>query len=355
MNGPMLPGLPEGPLTAWLERVLPELGAAEGWRAELISGGLSNITYRLHTSVKTIIIRRPPLGGVLASAHDMVREHRVLTALAGTGVPVPTVLAICTDKSVIGADFYAMDEVPGVVMRTSEDTARLTPETREAVSRELVDVLASIHSVSIEDTDLGDFSRPSGYVERQLGRWHEQSGQTILGKSTDMTRLFDGLTANIPPQQRTALLHGDFKLDNLMVSKHEPSTVLAVVDWELSTLGDPMADLGLALTYWHDLGDEERSRIPVARGVTSHEGFYSGAEFAGLYASKTATDLVQLEYFLAFGSFKLAAILAGVHSRYENGHTAGDYPDLTEAVPTLASRGLRHLANWRRSNQFTNG
>ena len=340
------PGLPREPFTRWAQTAVPQVGA--DWRAEVISGGLSNITYRLHSDAETVIVRRPPLGRLLPSAHDMTREHRVLSALQDTDVPVPRVLALCDDPEVAGAPFYVMAEVEGEVYREPEQTARLSPGQREALADDLVEVLARIHAVDLDATGLRDFGRPDGYLERQLRRWSAQWEASRTRDVEGMPDLLAALAQEQPTQTATTLVHGDYRLDNTLVTldaqPHGTPRVAAVVDWELSTLGDPLADLATWLTYWSGPG-EDGSAVPVAQGLTAHEGFPTGDEIAERYAARTGGDLSHLAFYRAFADWKLAVILEGVHSRYLAGKSMGEgYDRVGPAVPLLVERALGRLA-----------
>ncbi|TQJ49100.1 phosphotransferase family protein [Phycicoccus sp. SLBN-51] len=336
------PGLPQETFTRWASAKLPQLGDA--WRAEVISGGLSNLTYRVRGEQGTVIVRRPPLGKLLPSAHDMAREHRVLSALQGTDVPVPRVLALCDDPEVAGAPFYVMAEVDGVVFREPEQTARLSAEQRRDLADDLVEVLARIQAVDLEATGLADFGRHGGYVERQLRRWTAQWEASRTREVAGMPELLTALARQQPHQAETTLVHGDYRLDNTIISTDETPRVAAVVDWELSTLGDPLADLATWLTYWSGPG-EDGSAVPVAQGLTDLAGFPTGDEIAERYAARTGRDLSHLAFYRAFTDWRLAVILEGVHARYLAGKSLGEgYDRVGPAVPLLVDRALAHLA-----------
>lgn len=338
-----VPGLPRQEFTSWAASALPQVG--ERWQAEVISGGLSNITYRLVGDAQTVIVRRPPLGKLLPSAHDMGREHRVLAALQPTDVPVPEVLAFCDDPDVVGAPFYVMAEVEGVVYREPAQTAELSRAQRGTLSDNLVEVLAHIHGVDLDETGLRDFGRAEGYLERQLTRWTAQWDASRTREVSGMPALIEALAAGRPRHSETTLVHGDYRLDNTLVSQPDGiPTIAAVVDWELSTLGDPLADLATWLTYWSGPG-EDGSAVPVAQGLTGHEGFPSGDEVARRYAERTGRDLADLAFYRAFADFKLAVILEGVHARYLAGRSMGEgYDRVGPSVPKLVDRALAHLA-----------
>jgi aminoglycoside phosphotransferase (APT) family kinase protein len=339
-----LPGLSPVAFGEWLRRELPERIGAGEWDAELISGGLSNITYRVHLYSSTVIVRRPPLGELLPSAHDMSREYRVLGALAATSVPVPEVLKFCADPQVLGQPFYVMAEVPGVVLRSADDAARLTRSERANSTESFIGTLAALHTLEPAAVGLGDYGRPDGYCSRQIRRWGEQWARSNTRPLPGMNTLLSGLAEAVPTSPRDSIVHGDYRLDNMIVDPSDAYRVAAVLDWELSTLGDPLADLGMTLTYWHDPGDSERAEIPVAAGITAHNGFPTGRELAERYSKLTGIDLANMSFYLAFGAMKLAVILEGVHARYLAGRSVGKgYDKAGQAVPVLVSRGLRHL------------
>jgi aminoglycoside phosphotransferase (APT) family kinase protein len=342
-----VPGLPVVVLDPWLRESLPDVFGSQEWHAVLISGGLSNITYRLRVEDgRSVILRRPPLGGVLPSAHDMGREFRVLTALADTPVPVPAPLAFCADPDVLGSPFYVMRDVAGRVLRTRADTARLSPHERGVVADALISTLAALHAVEIDAVGLASYGRPEGYVVRQINRWATQWRASRTRELPDMDLLLTRLREGTPRRGDHAIVHGDFRLDNTIVDLNggQPH-IAAVIDWELSTLGDPLADLGMALTYWHDLGDSSRENIPIAVGVTAHEGFPTRRQLSQRYAGLTQRDLTELPFYLAFSSMKLAVILEGVRSRHASGHTvSAGYDEVGDPIPALVALGLSQLA-----------
>ncbi len=339
-----LPGLPSIAFDEWLRRELPGYIGSGDWTAELVFGGLSNIIYRVHLHNSTVIVRRPPLGELLPSAHDMSREYRVLSALAATSVPVPDVLKFCADPKVLGQPFYVMAEVPGVVLRSADDTAALAKTARASSAESFIETLAELHTLEPAAVGLGDYGRPEGYCSRQIRRWGEQWERSNTRPNPDMDALLAGLARAVPPSPRNSIVHGDYRLDNVIVDPSNSYLVAAVLDWELSTLGDPLADLGMTLTYWHDLGDVERAEIPIAAGITAHDGFPTGRELAETYSKLTGIDLSNMSFYLAFAAMKLAVILEGVNARYLAGRSVGNgYDKAGQAVPVLVARGLRHL------------
>lgn len=338
-----IPGIDLAALRPWLAEHAG-LDAGEDLRAELIAGGRSNLTYRLTSDDATFVLRRPPLGHVLPTAHDMGREYRVLSALSGTDVPVPRPLGLCEDTSVIGAPFYVMEYVAGRVLRTADDAADVDEARAGEICEELARTLAAIHTVDVEAVGLRDFGRPDGYLERQLRRWQRQWDSSKTRELPAYDTLVARLARHLPAGGRAALVHGDYRLDNALVRFDPEPRVAAVVDWEMSTLGDPLADLGLTLTYWADSGDADRAQVPVGATVTAAPGFWSGGRFAARYAELTGTDTGDIAYYVAFGHFKLAVVLEGIHARYLQNATVGEgFESIGGSVPSLVERANRVL------------
>ena len=320
----------------------------------LIGGGRSNLTYLLDTGGADgagraqLVLRRPPLGHVLPTAHDMAREYRVLTALTGTAVPVPCPVAFCQDPSVVGAPFYLMDYVPGLVLRTREDADVLTPVQAGLMSRRFVEMLAGIHGLDVGAVGLSGFGKPEGYLARQLARWQRQWELSVTREMPgyeDLTRrLADGLPAVSGAAPPGGLVHGDYRLDNMLIVPGEEPRISAVVDWEMSTLGDPLADLGLALVYWTDPSELDWLALGVGASVTTAPGFATREELAGQYARITGRDVSRLGYYMAFGCFKLAVVLEGIHARFLQRKTVGEgFEREGPAVPVLIERAHRML------------
>jgi aminoglycoside phosphotransferase (APT) family kinase protein len=328
-------------LAAWIRA-----NAADGELRDvrLISGGRSNLTYRLDLGDDALVLRRPPLGHVLPTAHDMSREYRVLSALSGTAIPVPAPLAFCADTDVIGSPFYLMRYVQGEVLRTSEDGAHVTAAQAGQLSEQLVAMLAAIHSVDVDAVGLTGFGRPDGYLTRQLARWQRQWELSVTREMPGYESLVARLTAGLPQSADGTLVHGDFRLDNMLVTLEPEPAVAAVVDWEMSTLGDPLADLGLTLMYWADPGEEDWLQINVGASVTSMPGFLRRAEVAARYAELTGRDISGIGYYLAFGCFKLAVVLEGIHARFLQNQTVGEgFEREGPAVPKLIARAHQML------------
>jgi aminoglycoside phosphotransferase (APT) family kinase protein len=308
--------------------------------ASLLSGGRSNLTYTLTDGPRRWVLRRPPLGHVLATAHDMGREYRVMRALAPTPVPVPRMVLEHPDPDVIGAPFYVMELVEGTVYRNADDLARLDADGARRLGHAFIDSLAALHLVDPAAVGLADFGRPQGYLSRQVARWTKQ---LAASRSRDVPG-FDALAArlaeHVPTSQRASIVHGDFRLDNAIVSADDPGRVLAVLDWEMATLGDPLADLALFGLYWEGWGGLDN---PIAATPAEH-GFPSAAELSRRYAERTGLDLADDAWYTAFACFKFAVICEGIHYRHVAGLTVGEGFDRIGAlVPAIVALGLDAL------------
>lgn len=339
MSNAPIAGIEPEAVTTWLaERTAVE----PPLRFDLIAGGHSNLTYRVHDAgAGRWVLRRPPLHQVLATAHDMGREHRIISALEHTAVPVPTTVGFCDDPSVTGAPFYVMEEVDGIVARTTAIAGTLDLEARARVSQRLAEVLAEIHRVDLAAVGLESLARHDAYVERQLRRWMRQFDDSRTTDRPEVAALHGALEARIPEQGPATLVHGDYRLDNCIISAD--GEVSAVLDWELCTLGDPLVDLAQLLTYWAEPGDELTA---LDDAPTTVAGFADRATLAAAYASASGRDIEALDYHLAFASWRLACILEGVYSRYLGG-AMGDVPadvhDFDVRIRGLLARAERHL------------
>ncbi|MFB6521661.1 phosphotransferase family protein [Streptomyces sp. NPDC056401] len=328
-------------LRGHLDRALPGL-AAGPLTGRLIEGGRSNLTYEVGDGSSRWVVRRPPLGHVLATAHDMRREHRVIAALHGTAVPVPEPLLLCEDEAVLGAPFYVMEYVDGVPFRTADQLAALGPErTRRAVLG-LVDTLVDLHAVDPEAVGLGDFGRPEGFLDRQLRRWGKQLAASRGRELAGIDELHGALGRALPGSPAPTVVHGDFRLDNVLIGGTSSSAdeIRAVLDWEMSTLGDPLTDLGLLVMYSSDLGLTDS---PVST-TSAAPGHPAPAELIERYAARSGRDVSQVAWYTAFAWFKLAVILEGIHYRFTLGQTVGaGFDRIGELVPVFIEHGLTTL------------
>ncbi|MGE4566326.1 MAG: phosphotransferase family protein [Acidimicrobiales bacterium] len=277
-----------------------------------VTGGHSNLTYRVaDSSGRQWVLRRPPLGHVLATAHDMSREHRIISALSDSGVPVPGIIGLCQDTEVNDAPFYVMDFVPGVILRLRDEAEEYSVEARQKMGHSLIETLARIHSVDVDAVGLGDLARPDGYIERQLKRWRRQFVDATSREIPQVLSVHDTLAACIPEQQGVSLVHGDYRLDNCMMNPEGP--VAAVLDWEISTLGDALADVGGIISSVTD-------QVSGANDLASRsEGFPTADEIREIYGTFSDRNLEHLDFYVAFNYWRMACIIEGVYSRYVAG------------------------------------
>jgi aminoglycoside phosphotransferase (APT) family kinase protein len=288
---------------------------------ELVSGGRSNPTYRLTDGARRWILRRPPYGHVLPTAHDMGREYRVQTALADTAVPVARTVVLCEDDTVIGASFYVMEMIDGVTLRDADQTQQLSVEERRRLSEAMVDTLVALHEVDPAAVGLADWGRADGYLERQLRRWRQQWEASATTPRREVDELLDVLGRTRPTTRYPGIVHGDFKLDNVMVDPHDPTSIRGVLDWEMSTLGDTLTDVGILLSFWDEPGETPN---PITQGATALDGFMRREQMARRYADARGLELDDLTWYLVFADFKVGVILEGIHARHRQGQTVGE-------------------------------
>jgi aminoglycoside phosphotransferase (APT) family kinase protein len=320
-------GIDRAGVEAWFAEHVP--GVQLPLDFERISGGHSNLTYGVRDSAgKRWALRRPPLGKRLGSAHDMGREHRVVSALAGTPVPVAPVVGFCEEESVNEAPFYVMEFVEGPILRGLAEADTFPDEgDRRAIGERVVDTLVEIHSIDPDAAGLGELGRKEDYVARQLRRWQGQWEKSKTRELPAIDAVHERLAARIPEQGPATIVHGDYRLDNMILTP--AGEVAAVVDWELCTLGDPLADVGLLMVYWPEAGEEG---ISLGRPATMAPGFPKRDELKARYAERSGRDLSQLDFFVALGYWKLAIILEGVFARY----AAGQYGKVDPGIEHFA-------------------
>ncbi|MEW1832026.1 phosphotransferase family protein [Streptomyces sp. NPDC088196] len=331
------PGLDLDRLRGLLDRERPGLvtGALSG---RLIEGGRSNLTYAVTDGTAKWVVRRPPLGHVLATAHDMKREHRVISALHPTNVPVPNPILLCEDDEVLGAPFYVMEFVEGTPYRTADDLAPLGPDRTRGAVLELVDTLVELHAVDPSQVGLADFGRPEGFLDRQLRRWGKQLDASRNRELAGVEELHAALGHQLPTSPSPAVVHGDYRLDNVLIG--EDDKIKAILDWEMSTLGDPLTDLGLLVMYSIPL-DLPNSPISTTASAPGHP---TPAELIERYATRSGRDVSAVSWYTAFAWFKLAVILEGIHYRFTLGQTVGrGFDRIGELVPVFIEHGLTTL------------
>ncbi|RSD15411.1 phosphotransferase family protein [Amycolatopsis eburnea] len=333
MNPTDPPGLDLGRLRAHLDEHRPGLVTGE-LTADVVEGGRSNLTYVVGDGRSRWVVRRPPLGHVLPTAHDMTREFRVISGLRDTAVPVPEAILLCEDADVIGAQFYVMSFVEGTPYRTADELARLGEDRTRVIADALVDTLVDLHAVDPAAAGLGDFGRPEGFLERQLRRWKKQLDASRSRDLEGIEELHDRLAAAVPVSGKPSIIHGDYRLDNVLVDKHD--RISAVLDWEMSTLGDPLTDLALLVAY----AERDKVSLQFVSNASSAPGYPSTDEVVQRYAERSGRDVSQLNWYVSFAFFKLAVILEGIHYRYTQGKTVGaGFEGVGAGVPLLISHG----------------
>jgi aminoglycoside phosphotransferase (APT) family kinase protein len=336
-------GVDSARVTDWLEAHVDAV--ARPLSFELITGGRSNLTFRVtDADGRRWVLRRPPLRQVLATAHDMAREHKIIAALGPTDVPVPSVVGLCTDDEVNGAPFYVMSFVEGTVIRDVTVAKELSVDQRRVAGESIVEVLARIHAVDIDAVGLGDLGKREDYLARQLRRWYMQFENSKTRDVPVVDEVHEALVKCMPRQGPSTIVHGDYRLDNCMID--DRGQVAAVLDWELCTLGDPLADVGLLIVYSPDASQARVTGVPSA---TSLDGFPTQPEILEHYARISGRDLSEIEYYVAFGNWKLACIIEGVYARYVGGAMgvqgqASDYDFFGQQVLIIAERARDALS-----------
>lgn len=344
------PGIDVARVGAFFARHVPDGDAPLSFHR--LAGGRSNLTYRVDLECeprRSFVLRRPPLGHVLPTAHDMAREHRVLSALADTDVPVARPVALCEDAAVNGAPFYVMEYRPGVVLEREIPAGYAeTPDARRRLSWALVDTLVRLHAVDVARVGLADFGRPEGYLARQVRRWSQQWERSRTRELPAIDALASLLAKRLPVSPVPTLVHGDYRLGNLALDPADPGRVRAIFDWEMATLGDPLSDLGYTLIYWGEEADPPRLRPKGSHlAITALPGFLTRDELVTEYAKRSGRDVSQVDFYQVLALFKLAVITEGIHARFLMGKTVGDgFDGMGAQVELLTERALAIASSW---------
>lgn len=329
-------------LGRYLATTLPGPGADEPLSVKRIRGGHSNETFFVQRGEQRWALRRPPLGHLLPTAHDVGREYRVLRGLEHTAAPVPAPILMCEDTSVIGAPFYLMRWVDGAVIRAELPRAfQADVAARAGLGDEVIDRLADLHAVDWQAVGLADLGKPTGYLERQVRRWSGQLDASRNRPLPDLDAVTTWLAANIPASPPATIVHGDYRLDNLIFAPEPPARARAILDWEMATLGDPLADLGYLLSFWREPGDPDNGLGDAAWRVTMQPGFPTRAELVARYAARTGRRMDNVAFYVALAIWKLAILLEGSYKRHLAGATDDPFfATLGEGVPALARQAL---------------
>ncbi len=327
-------------LEAFLRERLP--GFEGPLEVEQFPRGFSNLTYLVRAGSRELVLRRPPMGAAIKSAHDMGREHRILSRLSGVYDKAPTPLVFCDDPDVLGAPFYVMERVEGVILRPKMPAAmHPPPERMAAIADGLIDTLAELHAVDFEAAGLGDLGRPEGYVRRQIDGWIGRYEKARTDEIPEMADVAAWLDTRAPAESGAALIHNDFKYDNLILDPADAERVVAVLDWEMATLGDPLMDLGTSLGYWVDPDDPPELR-QLALSPTLLPGNPSRAELVQRYASVSGREVDNPVFYYVYGLFKIAVIVQQIYARYRQGHTRDPrFAGLIEGVRACSRVALR--------------
>jgi aminoglycoside phosphotransferase (APT) family kinase protein len=333
-------GIDRARVTEWLAAEIG--GVTPPLAFELIAGGHSNLTYKLTDAAgRRYVLRRPPLGAVLATAHDMAREHRIISAIGKTAVPVPPALGLCEDEAVNGAPFYVMEYVEGQVLVDGASAEKLFgEEERYRIGCSVIQVLADLHRLDPDEIGLGDLGRKEAYLARQLKRWQTQWEKSKTRELPAMEEVHEALVDRMPEQVGATVVHGDYRLGNMLIGRD--ARVAALLDWELCTLGDPMADVGYVMNNWAEPGEGSATMRGAALAPTMAGGFPDREAFLARYVELTGRDVSQVDYYRAFQYWRLAAIIEGVLARYLKGvmGTAADTEAFRSQVDLLAGEAL---------------
>lgn len=332
--------LPSDSLRAHLEAA--GLGTGGALHVRQFPRGFSNLTYLLEWGDRQMVLRRPPYGVSKGSAHDMAREFRILTALSAAGYSVPRPLHYSEDERVLGAPFYVMERVAGVILRDRPPAGlSLDASTMRRLSEAFIDALAELHALDYRAAGLAELGRPEGYVTRQVAGWTRRWQAARTGEQTDVEALAAWLAAHVPPERGVALIHNDFKYDNLVLDPGDLSRIVAVLDWEMATVGDPLMDLGTSLAYWVEATDPPEIRA-LGIGITALSGNLTRAELVARYAERTGRPVPDVAFYHAFGLFKVAVIAQQIFARYVRGFTRdARFARLDRVVAALGQAGAR--------------
>ena len=347
-TAPVRPGeeLPVAALEAYLARHLP--GEPGPLAVEQFPHGHSNLTYLLRRGDQEFVLRRPPFGNQVKTAHDMGREYRVLSKLSAVYPPAPKPLLSCEDASVLGVPFYVMERRRGIVLRRADDPDHtIDPPTARRLSTALIDNLALLHALDYKAAGLADLGKPEGYVTRQVTGWINRYAAARTDDVPEMDRVAKWLGDNTPAESGAALVHNDYKYDNLLLDPADLTHIVAVLDWEMATVGDPLMDLGTTLGYWVEAGDPEEVRAG-AFGPTALPGSLTRQELVARYAEKTGRDVSGILFYFCFGVYKIAVIVQQIYARFVRGHTRDErFARLNERVAALGRQAITALETGR--------
>lgn len=333
--------LPVASLESYLSQRMP--GASGPLAVEQFPHGHSNLTYLLRWGNQELVLRRPPFGNQVKTAHDMGREFRVLSKLSEVYPPAPRPVLFCEDTGILGVPFYVMERRHGIVLRRA-DTTGIDAPTARRLSVALIDNLALLHDVDYRAAGLADLGKPKGYVNRQVSGWINRFANARTDAGPAMDRVAQWLSDHQPVKSDAALIHNDYKYDNLLLDPNDPTRIVALLDWEMATIGDPLMDLGTTLGYWVEAGDSESMRAG-AFGPTALPGSLTRQELVDRYVEKTGRDVSKIAFYYCFGLYKIAVIIQQIYARFVRGHTQDErFAHLNERVAALSDQAIRAIA-----------
>lgn len=323
-------------LATWLANKLPGAEDPEKLMIRQFGGGVANLTYLIKYSKVEYVLRRPPLGKLAKSSHDMSREHKVLSVLHKQFSKVPKSFLFCDDPAIIGAPFFVMERKKGLVIRKRfPDSYKSIGDAGFQISEALVDALAELHQVDYEAIGLQDLGRPEGFIKRQIEGWYKRWGAAKVEEYEKMSKVYEWLLTNIPTTTTYSLVHNDYKLDNVMLSPEDPSTIISIFDWDMCTLGDPLSDLGAMLTYWTEPDDPAYFQ-GISMMPNGDFGFMTREQLVERYEKKTGRKITNINFYHALGLFRLVVIIAQIYVRYVRKQTSDPrFKALGDVVPLV--------------------
>jgi len=335
-------------LKNYLSSLLP--GFDGGLEIEQFPGGYSNLTFLLKSSGKEYVLRKPPRGANIKSAHDMGREFKVLTALKPVFKPIPTPILFCDDETIIGSPFYIMERMNGIILRNRIPKGmELSPSIMQSISRSAIDNLAALHSIDLESTGLINLGKPEGYIQRQAEGWIKRYFVAETDTITDMNKVAEWMMGNLPADRTAAFIHNDYKYDNLVLDPENLNNIIAVLDWEMATVGDPLMDLGTSLGYWCEADDHDALK-PF--NLTWLPGNLARVEVVERYAAQKHIEVPDMLFYYVFGSFKIGVIVQQIYARYKKGFTRDErFAGLIQVVRACAANAAKAI-HFKRISHF---